>query len=126
MHWLLGVDGRIQLLPYKVGPNQRADEHVWCRCPVWFLCVADIVFSRESQLSVERPAHDGAADHDAYGLVWGICLYRSERLAKMSKSSIFHRLTAFSHLVLTLLEKVRWNKIGILRTFCAEEPNNTV
>ena len=62
-----------------VGPNTRVDVHGGCGCPAYFRYVADIAPSRESQLTVERPAHDGAADQDAYGLVRGICLYRSYR-----------------------------------------------
>ena len=60
-----------------VGPNTRVDVHGGCGCPVWFRYVADTAPSRESQLNVERRAQDGADDQDAYGLVRGICLYRS-------------------------------------------------
>ena len=80
MYRLLGVPAGFLLLFVRVGPNRRhVDVHGVRGCPVWFGYVADIAPSRESQLSVKHPAHDGAVDQDAYGLVRGISLYRSER-----------------------------------------------
>ena len=59
--------------------NRRVDVHGGCGGSVWSRRVADKAPSRESQLSVNLPANDGAVDQDAYGLVGGVCVYRSER-----------------------------------------------
>ena len=81
MYRLLGVAAVLFVLFFAccVIFNRRADVNGGCGCPVCFRCVADIAPSRESQLNVERPAHHGALDRNAYGRISGICIYRSER-----------------------------------------------
>ena len=39
-----------------MGSHRRVDVRGGCEGPVWFCCVADVATSRESQLSVDRPA----------------------------------------------------------------------
>lgn len=79
MFWPLDVDVGYLLWIACVSSNRRVDVDGGRRCPGWFRSVADIAPSRESQLNVERPAHDGALDRDAYGRFGGINLYLSKR-----------------------------------------------